>query len=160
MIPLPYRLLGGALIALLLFGGVYFKGRSDGRAVIQAKLDEQRATWQGQFDRQAAATEAKEAAWAAKSKEIEDALQVRLETATADGASLSERLRDYQRARRCPLPQAPGAAPDVAGPARGTEGDEATGRDPVERATGAVFAACARDSTRLGAWQEWYRAIQ
>ena len=153
-IPALYRYLGAALIALLLVGAIYFKGRSDGKAVVQAVLDEQRATWQEQFDNQSRETALKEAAWAAKSKEIENALQARLAAATFDGATLADRLRDYSRRRSCPLSPASSSTPG-ADAAPGISPDS----DPVERAIAGHLSACARDAERLAAWQEWYRGL-
>lgn len=154
-IPALWKYLGAILIVFLVVGGIYGKGRSDGKAVVQAVLDDQRAAWQGQFDRQSRKTAAQEAAWAAKTQEVENALQARLDAATVDSITLADRLREYTRRRSCPLSQAAGTA-SVADAATGEPADG----DPVERAVASHFAACSRDAARLAAWQEWYEAAR
>ncbi len=92
---------------------------------------------------------------AIEAKEIEDALQAKLDTATASARSLSERLRHYQT-RRCPtaVPQTPSAAP-VTDAGTGVPEDGGA----VGEATDAHFAACARDAERLAKWQKWYNGL-
>ena len=86
------------------------------------------------------------------SERIEHDLQPKLAAADANARSLARRLREYARSR--PVPKAPGPTAESA-EAPGEPGDG----DPVERATEQHFAACARDSERLAAWQEWYRGL-
>ena len=86
------------------------------------------------------------------SERIEHDLQPKIAAADANARSLARRLREY--ASRSPVSTAPGPAAEPA-EAPGEPGDG----DPVERATEQHFAACARDSERLAAWQEWYREL-
>ena len=86
------------------------------------------------------------------SERIEHDLQPKIAAADANARSLARRLREY--ANRRPVSTAPGPAAEPA-EAPGEPGDG----DPVERATEQHFAACARDSERLAAWQEWYREL-
>ena len=86
------------------------------------------------------------------SERIEHDLQPKIAAADANARSLARRLREY--AGRRPVSTAPGPAAEPA-EAPGEPGDG----DPVERATEQHFAACARDSERLAAWQEWYREL-
>jgi hypothetical protein len=154
LIPAPYRFIALALIAAVIVGGAYLKGRGDGKAVVQAELDEQRATWQQQFDRQVADSAAKEAEFKAIAKAKEDEIKASLEAATVAGADLAARLRNHQRAGRCAVSQPAGAA----GGADGTSGIDADS-DPVEQATGRHIEACARDAERLNGWIDWFHAV-
>jgi hypothetical protein len=153
-LPKLYGYAAIALAVLLAVGAIYGKGRADGKQVIQAVLDAQRVTWQQQYNRQAAETAAKEAAWAATSKEIEDGLQATLADVTTRADDLAGRLRDY-RARRCAVSASPGSAA-VTDSASGVPGSDAS----IERRTGEVFAACARDSARLSEWQGFYENLR
>ena len=86
------------------------------------------------------------------SERIEHDLQPKIAAADANARSLARRLREYAGSR--PVSTAPDSAAEPSD-APGEPGDG----DPVERATEQHFAACARDSERLAAWQEWYLAL-
>ena len=86
------------------------------------------------------------------SERIEHDLQPKIAAADANARSLARRLREYAGSR--PVSTAPDSAAEPSD-APGEPGDG----DPVERATEQHFAACARDSERLAAWQEWYSGL-
>lgn len=153
-IPLLWRWLGGALIVVLVLGGIYLKGRSDGKAVVQAELDAQRATWQGQFDRQAAETARIEEARDQLKWRIERELEPRLAAATDRGATLAERLRQHTSRRVCALSEAAGG-PALPDGASGIAADSGGVDEAVEQ----HFAACSRDAERLTTFQEFYRGL-
>jgi hypothetical protein len=142
-------------------GVVYGKGKSVGRAEIQAVLDEQRAVWQADFDKQVAETARVQAAWDS-TKERERAANEKLAVATADGAGLSERLRIATRGRRCPVPAAagvgtePGAAGEVAD--LGAEIERLAGE--IDRVTDEHFGNCASDAEQLSLIQKRYNDMR
>ena len=153
-LPKLYGYLGIALAAVLAVGVVYGKGKSVGRAEIQVVLDEERAVHKTEFDKQVAETARVQAAWDS-TKEREREINARLEVVTADSTTLAERLRQHTRRRVCPVsgPASSAASPD------GTSG--VTGSDEsIERRTGEVFAACARDSERLTQFQAFYESLR
>lgn len=155
VIPALYRYLGGILILALVVGGIYFKGRSDGKEVVQAELDAQRATWQQQFDKQSADTARIEEQRDQLTWRIENELQPKLAAVTAGADDLAGKLRQYTRRRVCAVSEAAGstAVPDSAGRVPSDS-------DPVEAALGDHIAACARDAERLTGWQEFYEALR
>ena len=156
-IPVLWRYLGGALVVLLLLGGIYLKGRSDGKAVVQAVLDEQRAVWQTGYNRQVAETHAKEAQWAARLKEVEDDLQVKMVAAESSVGGLTRRLRlATASAGKCALREDPSAAGDD----NEGEGPVSEGVEEIERDSDATWAAAARAATALDACIDAYEALR
>lgn len=146
---IPYKLLGAILAASLLLGGVYLRGRHDGKAVVQAVLDAQRGVWQADYDKQVAETARIQAEWD-RSKEREGEINARLQVVTLESANISRSLRDY-RSRLRALSEA------AATPA---ESDLASREsDDLERAEEAHYAACARDAQRLTEFQAFYAAL-
>jgi len=145
-----YLYLAAGLFALSLLGGAYFKGKSAGKAEIQAILDEQRAVWQAEYDKQVAETARIQAEWD-RSKEREGEINARLQVVSLESADFSRRLRDY-RARLRALSEAAGTP---------AESDAASGiAVDLERAEEAHLAACSRDAERLTQYQQFYRSLQ
>jgi predicted nucleic acid-binding Zn-ribbon protein len=145
-----YLYLAAVLIGLSLLGGLYFKGRSDGKAVVQAVLDKQRATWQAEYDKQVAETARVQAEWD-RSKEREGEINARLQVVSLESADFSRRLRDY-RARLRALSEA-ASTPAESDAASGIAGD-------LEQAEADHIAACSRDAERLTQYQQFYRSLQ
>ena len=140
------------LLGLLgLIAGIWWFGHSRyeaGQADVRAEWDAAIVVAQIEADK-------KEAADAEVAKAMQDELVRRgglLDAATARGRTLAGRLRNYQ-ASRC-LPQAADPAALVDPPAGGAASSGA-----IEQATGEYFAASARDSERLAAWQEWWARV-
>ncbi len=155
-LPKLYGYLGIALAVLLAVGAIYGKGRSDGKQVIQARLDEQRETWKTAFDKQAAETKQTEAVWAARLKEQERGLQAKLDAAESSVGGLSRRLRlATVSAGQCAVSgdsAATGEPSDASG--------VSTGIAEIERDADAAWAAAARDSARLTACQLAYNTLR
>jgi hypothetical protein len=133
----------------------YAAGERHGRQAVQNDWDAEntRELREATEAAEQAATTERENARVAK--EIQDAIQEKLDAASADARSLSERVRYYQ-SKRCPrpVPQVAGA-PAQPDPASGVPEDGGA----VGEATDAHYAACARDATRLGQWQVWYKGL-
>ena len=123
-----------------------------GHTRYNAGQDDMRAEVAEQVAKATAETASIDAERVKLSERIEHDLQPKIAAADANARSLARRLREY--ASRSSLPQAPGSTAEPT-EAPGEPGDG----DPVERATEQHFAACARDSERLAAWQEWYREL-
>ena len=123
-----------------------------GHTRYNAGQDDMRAEVAEQVAKATAETASIDAERVKLSERIEHDLQPKIAAADANARSLARRLREY--ASRSSLPQAPGSTAEPA-EAPGEPGDG----DPVERATEQHFAACARDSERLAAWQEWYSGL-
>jgi hypothetical protein len=134
------------LVIILAFGGMYLKGRGDGKAVIRAEVAAQVALATAETAR--IETERDQI-----SRRVESELLPRLKDATDRANSLAGRLRQYARSR--PMPPDAGAAPGAP-----TAPGEPPDSGAVEQAIASHLGACARDSTRLGGWQDWYRAAQ
>lgn len=149
MIPILYRYLGGALVFFLLLGGVYLKGKANGKEIIQDKFDRYKEVAQLAYDRQVAKTAEIQAQWD-KSQERESEIKARLQVVSLESADLTRSLRSY-RARLRALSEAPRPT-GVPDPAAGITGD-------LERAEAAHYAACARDAERLGQWQAFYQSL-
>ena len=133
----------------------YSAGERAGRAHIQALWDEDEAAELAAAAKIAEDNARIEEERARKAKEIEDALQAKLDAITADARSLSERLRYYQ-ARRCAnAVPSQGSATPVADDAPGVPFDGGA----IGEATDNHFAACARDAQRLKEWQVWYSEL-
>ena len=156
-IPVLWRYLGGVLVVLLLLGGIYLKGRSDGKAVVQAVLDEQRAVWQTDYNRQVAETRAKEAQWANRFKEIENDLQVKMVAAESSVGGLTRRLRlATASAGKCAVREdSPAVGDDNEG-----EGSVSEGIEEIERDSDATWAAAARAATALDSCIDAYEALR
>lgn len=137
-----------ALVAAIAFGA-FLKGK----AVVQKELDQQRAVWQASYDSQVAETKRIQEAWDS-SKEREHEIQERLNVVSADGVTLADKLRQY-RARRCAVSNPAGSTtvPDLASGVPGSD-------ESIERRTGEVFAACARDAERLTQFQVFYESLR
>jgi negative regulator of sigma E activity len=148
-IPKLYGYAAIALAVLLAVTGIYSKGRSDGKAVVQAVLDAQRAAWQAEYDKQVAETARIQGEWD-RTKEREREIDARLQVVTLESANLSRSLRDY-RARIRALSEA-ASTPAESDFASGIAGD-------LERAEEAHLSACARDSERLTQWQAFYQSL-
>lgn len=145
-----------AITAVTWFSHVrYQAGERHGRQAVQSDWDKENSR------ELLAATEAAEKAASTErenarvAKEIQDGIQKKLDAASADARSLSERVRYYQ-SKRCPrpVPQVAGA-PAQPDPATGISEDGGA----VGEATDAHYAACARDAERLGLWQSWYTGL-
>ena len=146
-----YRLLAAGAIAAAIALGGYFYGKSKVTALWEAD----KAVWQANFDKQKDETDRMQGEWD-KAKETANAIKDKLDTATADSDTLVGKLRDYQaRARRCavPNPASSAGSPDAASGVAGSD-------ESIERRTGEVFAACARDSARLSEWQSFYDSLR
>lgn len=150
-LPKLYAYGAAAVIAALFMGGIYLKGRSDGKAVVQAVLDAQRATWIAAYEKQKAETDRIQDEWN-KAKEIERELQERLGVVSSDAADIARRLRLATRQCRRPLPEAPAPAGDA-----GSPGGESPDLGSLEESH---FSACARDAERLTKLQEWYDSLR
>lgn len=145
-----YGYLGIALAALLAVSGIYVKGRSDGKAVVQVLLDAQRATWQAEHDKQVAETARIQAEWD-RSQKRESEINARLQVVTLESAGLTRSLRDY-RARLRAL----SALAESTGQPDPTAGESAD----LERAEAAHYAACSRDAERLSQFQVFYQSLR
>lgn len=133
----------------------YTAGEEAGRAAVQKLWDAEAAAQREQAlaaIEQAALLESEQARIA---KEIQNGLQTKLNLATANARSLSERLRRYQT-RPCPT-----AVPQTTGPTALADSTAGVTADSgaVGEATDAHFAACARDAERLAGWQVWYNNL-
>ena len=137
----------GAAVAAIVIGGWYY-----GHTRYNAGQDDIRAEVAEQVAKATAETTRIEAERVKLSERIEHDLQPKIAAADANARSLARRLREYAGSR--PVSTAPDSAAEPSD-APGEPGDG----DPVERATEQHFAACARDSERLAAWQEWYLAL-
>ena len=138
----------GAAVAAIVIGGWYY-----GHTRYNAGQDDIRAEVAEQVAKATAETAKIEAERDAISRRIESELLPRIQDADANARDLARRLRLATSSRRA-VPQAAGPAADAATPG----GEPADGGD-IERATEQHFAACARDSERLAAWQEWYSGL-
>ena len=146
-----YRLLAAGAIAAAIALGGYFYGKSKVTALWEAD----KAVWQANFDKQKDETDRVQGEWN-KAKETANAIQDKLDTATADSDSLAGKLRDYQaRARRCAMPN-PAGSPGSPDAASGVAADS----DGVEQALGEHLAACARDAERLTQFQVFYESLR
>ena len=141
-IPLIGRYIGFALVIALALGGLYLKGRSDGKAVVQAVLDEQRAVWQAEHDAQVAETRRIEASLASKHEAIVHDLQNQIRAGESSVAGLSRRLRLAASRGSCPL------SVDSAAPTGDQEGRLADSLAELERRTDAAWAAAAAEYAR------------
>lgn len=134
----------------------YEAGERAGRQAVQTKWDAENSRELREATEAAERNAAIELDNARKAKEIQDGIQKKLDDASADARSLSERVRYYQ-SKRCPrpVPQVAGA-PAVADPATRVPEDSGA----VGEATDAHYAACARDAERLSEWQNWYHGLR
>lgn len=141
-IPALYRYIGFALIIALVLGGLYLKGRSDGKAVVQAVLDKQRAVWQAEHDAQVTETKRIEASLASKHEAIVHDLQNQIRAGESSVVGLSRRLRLATSSRVCPLSSDPAVA------SGDQEGRLADSLAELERRTDAAWAAAAAEYAR------------
>jgi hypothetical protein len=158
MIPILYRYVGGALVVLLVLGGLYLYGYNKGQDNVQAKFDDYKNAAQVAYDKQVAENKTKEAINEKLSRRIQDELEPALATATADGASLARRLRNHS-SRSCALPakgQGTGSPVEASGESADGEGTGSAVDDALE----AHLQACARDATRLDGWREFWNGLE
>lgn len=145
---LPFRVYayGAAGVAIL---GAFFWLRSHYIDVGQERV---RAEVAAEVAKATAETARIDAERAALAQRIESDLLPKLDAASKRGDSLAKRLWAYTHSS--PLPQAPGSTPSPDGPGGVPGSDESIGRRTEE-----VFAACARDATRLDGWIEFYSGL-
>jgi hypothetical protein len=120
----------------------------------------EKIVWQDRYDKQVAEKQRVEAANAELSRRIDDELVPALETATATGTGLADRLRDYQaRARRCALSSQGSGTGSPPGPSGEPTDGEGTGPGAVDSALKVHLEACARDAVRLDGWREFWNEL-
>lgn len=147
MIPLPYKLLG---VAVLLIGAFAY-----GKFNERMKWEADRAVYMVEYESRVKETEQLERRNAALVRKIEEDTQ-RIAAADAAAADVARRLSAYQaRARHCAVSQAAGSTGDSS-QTSGESGDA----QGIERATERHLAACARDAERLTMWQEFYSGLR
>lgn len=154
-------ILAGVAVASLVGGVLYLRhhwisqGEASGRADVQARWDIEREEIARQRALQEAEARAKEEADRQAAKEVQDALQEKLDSADARARDLARRLYDYQ-ARLSALQLSRPADP-------ATGADSPTGVPEDGGAVGQLLeehlAACARDAERLSGWQDWWGRV-
>ena len=155
---LPHLLGALAVVGLLSWGAysLYSHGEAAGRAIVQKQWDDATSELARQRALQDAETRAKMERDSRIAKEIQDALQQKLDSADARGRDLARRLLDYQ-ARIAALQLS-----RPADPATGADGTPGVPEDggAVGQALEEHLAACGRDAERLAGWQEWWARVQ
>lgn len=136
----------GYLIAgvagLLLTGGAYLKGRTDGNEIAEARAAKAMAV--------AVADKLRiEEDWRKRERESENAARKKLEAVSARADDLASRLRNYWASIAVPeSPGTPTGSPGT-GPVGSNEGD-------IDSAVTRHLAACEQDAIWLNWWIERY----
>jgi uncharacterized protein YbaP (TraB family) len=153
-----WKQLAIAAVALLAVWRIHADGVNTGylrgSTEVQKKFDQFKSDMADALSKAQAAVAEVNRKNEALSWEVENDLRPKLDAATANGLSLSQRVREYQNkyvncARNL-------SAISSATPGSAATGGSADSGGAVGEATDQYFAACDRDSARLTAWQEWY----
>lgn len=133
----------------------YSAGEAAGAAQVRAEWDAEKRAIAAENARLEEEKVAKEKSDQAAAKEIQDALQQKLDSADSRARDLARRLSVYQardRQRGLPADAGPASGPDSAAGEPGSDG-------AIGQATEEAFGACARDAERLAGWQEWWARV-